>query len=63
MTSRDLVLTSLELNALVSEREAMKIANVVRENQGYTPAYGEAEFMNLAHRFRALKLDLGDLEE
>lgn len=57
MEIEKILLVSLELNALGCEREAMKIANVIREDQGYSPAYGEEAFFDLSDKFRALKLE------
>lgn len=44
----------IKLEALISEREAMIIANKTRENQGYAYAYGEESFQYNANDMRKL---------
>ena len=45
----------IELQALITEREAMLALNIERENHGYSLAYGEEAFQELADKIRALK--------
>ena len=46
--------TDIELQALITEREGMLVANVQRAISGYDPAYGEKNFLNLSERIRGL---------
>jgi len=45
----------IELQALVTEREAMIAANLERTYRGEYPAYSEAEFHHMAQRILDLK--------
>ena len=40
--------------AIQAEIEAMKVENTIRERQGYSPAYDEPAFIEMAERLRNL---------
>lgn len=44
----------MQLEALISEREAMIVANKERELRGESPAYGEDHFNGIAHHMNLL---------
>lgn len=44
----------IELQALITEREGMIVANKEREMEGKSLAYGEVDFFNLSDRIRDL---------
>ena len=47
-----------QMEALISEREAMKAANRQRQGQGFADAYGEDAFMRLAADFTRLNEEI-----
>jgi hypothetical protein len=49
---------TLNMETLITEREMMKAANEHRAMQGFTQAYGEEHFSNLAAGFTALADEL-----
>ena len=49
------LLVLIQLEALVTEREGMIVANATRARNDYAPAYGEAEFFGLMDRINALR--------
>ena len=46
------------LQQLITEREAMIVANKEREMQGYAPAYGPKQFYALANTFHTVAQNL-----
>jgi len=48
-----------EFQALICEREGYVAENQDRIGNGYTVAYGEEQFLELADRFRALAKEYG----
>lgn len=38
--------------AIQAEIEAMKVENIIRERQGYSPAYDEPAFIEMAEKLR-----------
>lgn len=45
----------LEMRALDAERDAMHEANIERDQQGHSHAYGSEAFFELAEQYRKLK--------
>lgn len=45
----------LEMKALDAEISAMHEANIERDQQGHTHAYGSEAFFEMAEKFRALR--------
>jgi hypothetical protein len=49
----------IELEALICEKEAMKIFNLERDRQGYAPGYNYDSFYELASKMRQLASERG----
>lgn len=53
----------VEMQALITEREAMVAENQYRQQAGYGPAYVSDDFYSVAEKMRALKSEVAKPEQ